>query len=149
TLHKALADTAPTPHGLNARHPDFADFAVRIGRALEREADAVAALQAAEADKSAFCLENDAVAAALLAYLREARNFTGTAGDLVPKLCEVDGELKDRLGTNGKRLGKRLAALWPHLQKALKKTSREADRKGFTVFRFESAEIAEFQTLFS
>jgi hypothetical protein len=43
TLHRALADTAPTPHGLNARHPDFAAFAVRIGRALNREADAITA----------------------------------------------------------------------------------------------------------
>src|SRR5204862_3976641 len=121
TLHRALVDTAPTPRGLNARHPDFAAFAIRIGRALDREAEAIAALQAAEADKSAFCLEHDAIAAALLVYLREVRTFTGTAADLVPKLCEVDGELKERLGTTGKRLGKRLAALWPHLQKTLKK----------------------------
>ncbi len=147
TLHKALADTAPTPHGLNARHPDFAAFAVRIGRALGREADAIAALKAAEADKSAFCLENDAIAAALLAYLREAESFTGTAAELAPKLCEADPDLKERL--SAKRLGKRLVALWPHLQKALKKASKEADRKGFTVFRFQSAEFAEFQMAFS
>jgi hypothetical protein len=69
TVASALADSRPTPAGLNQRHPDFAAFAVRIGRALNREAATVAALQSAEMDKSAFCLENDTVAAALLAYL--------------------------------------------------------------------------------
>lgn len=67
----------PTPTGLNRRHPDFAAFAVRLGRALGREAEAIAALQHAEADKSAFCLENDSIGAALLAYLRAAKSLPG------------------------------------------------------------------------
>jgi hypothetical protein len=92
-LQKALADTGPTPANLNARHPDFADFAVKIGRALGREKEAVQALRTAEADKSAFCLENDTIGAALLAYLREARDFTGTAAELAPKLIAADKDL--------------------------------------------------------
>jgi hypothetical protein len=56
TLATALADTAPVPAGLNQRHPDFAAFAVRIGRAIGRESEAVAALRSAELDKSAFCI---------------------------------------------------------------------------------------------
>jgi hypothetical protein len=145
-LRAALADTAPTPAGLNRRHPDFATFAVRIGRALNREAEAVTALKHAEADKSAFCLENDNIGAALLAYLRTAQTFTGTAAELVPKLIEMDGELAERL--SAKRLAKRLAAIWPHLQSTLAIASKETDRKGFLVFRFKSAEIADFEMPF-
>jgi hypothetical protein len=96
-LRIALADTAPTPEHLNQRHPDFASFAVRIGRALGRETEAIAALQAAENDKSTFCLENDSVATALLGYLREAVIFQGTAAQLLPHLCSCDPELKDWL----------------------------------------------------
>lgn len=40
TLQAALADTKPVPTGLNKRHPDFAAFAVGIGRALGRESEA-------------------------------------------------------------------------------------------------------------
>jgi hypothetical protein len=148
TLQKALADTGPTPPGLNDRHPDFAAFAVKIGRALGREAEAVAALKTAEADKSAFCLENDTIGAALLAYLADAGSFTGTAAELAPKLADVDADLKDKL--SAKRLGKRLAALWPHLQTTLATATKEKDRNHFTVFtlKLRSAEFAEFHTDF-
>ena len=142
TLGKALADTAPVPSGLNKRHPDFAAFAVRIGRALGREAEAVAALSAAEADKSAFCLENDTIGTALVAYLR-TESFHGTAAELVPKLVEQDAELQDRL--SAKRLGKRLAAIWPHLQSVLAVAKREQNRASVTEFRFESAGFAGFE----
>jgi len=142
TLRTALADTAPTPGGLNARHPDFAAFAVKIGRALGREAEAIEALKTAEADKAAFCLENDSIGAALLAYLAEARTFTGTAADLAPHLIAVDGDLDGKLSS--KRLGKRLAALWPHLQKTLKVARKESDRNHFTIFTLKTAASAEF-----
>jgi len=149
SIAAALKDRQPTPGGLNQRHPDFAAFAVRIGRALCREKETVAALQSAEADKAAFCLENDTIAAALLAYLRTAGSFTGTAAELVPRLVEIDGDLKDKL--SAKRLSKRLAALWPHLAKALATAKRETDRKGFIVLTLKAlpAEIADFQTAFS
>ena len=146
-LRIALADTAATPAGLNARHPDFSAFAVKIGRALGREAEAVAAMKAAEADKAAFCLENDAVATALLTYLQTAGSFTGQAVELLPRLIEVDRELEGRL--SARRLGKRLAALWPHLQKTLATARKEVDRNGVTVFNLKSAGFAGFQTLFS
>jgi len=149
TLQKALADAGATTTGLNARHPDFASFAVRIGLALGREAEAIEALKTAEADKSAFCLENDTIGAALVAYLHQAGSFTGTAAELAPKLIEVDADLKDRL--SAKRLGKRLSALWPHLQKTLPGCQKETDRNGVFVFTFKSnnAGFAGFQTAFS
>jgi hypothetical protein len=148
TLAVALGDSQPTPTGLNQRHPDFAAFAVRIGRALSREKETVAALQSAEADKAAFCIENDTIAAALLAYLRVAGTFTGTAAELAPHVVEMDGELKDKLSP--KRLGKRLAALWPHLSKALAVARREEDRNKVWHFTFRAhAGFAGFQTAFS
>ena len=142
TLRGALADQSPVAPGLNARHPDFAAFAVRIGRALGMEAEAIAALRNAEADKAAFCLENDQIGAALLAYLADAGSFTGTAADLAPHLTQFDPELAERL--SAKRLAKRLGALWPHLEKKLSKAKRETDRKGFLVFTLQMARPADF-----
>ena len=140
TLRRALADTAPTPPRLNARHPDFAAFAVKIGRALGREAEAVAALQAAESDKSAFCLENDSVASALLAYVGQAGSFTGSAKELLPHLVELDDDLGEWL--TAKKLGKRLSALWPHLQHALQ-AEKGLDRNKVWRFTFQAAEPGE------
>jgi hypothetical protein len=122
TLQSALADTQPTPGSLNRRHPDWAAFAVKIGRALGCEAETIAALRTAEEDKSTFCLENDFVAPALLAYLRQAGGFNGTAKDLLPHLVETDPDLDDKLSARG--LGKRLTSLWPHLEKQFKCTKR-------------------------
>jgi hypothetical protein len=149
TLRAALADTAPTPAGLNQRHPDFSAFAVRIGRALNREAQMIDAMKNAEADKSLFCLENDSIASALLACLANGETFTGTAGELREKIIATDGDLADKLSV--KRLGKRLAALWPHLKKQLVTAKQEKDRKGFTIYTLKghSADYAEFQTHFS
>ena len=93
TLKKALADNEPAPCGLNQRHPDFAKFAVRIGRALGHEHEAVEALKAAETDKSLFCLENDTVGAALLTYMRRVGTFSGVAADLYSQLCKNDPEM--------------------------------------------------------
>jgi hypothetical protein len=122
---------------------------VKLGRALNREAETVTALQSAEMDKSAFCLENDTIAAALLAYLNAAGSFTGTAAELRPHLIAIDSDLAERL--SAKRLSKRMAALWPHLQKALATARRETDRKGFVVFtlKAKAADFADFQTAFS
>lgn len=117
TIHKALADTQPVPEGLNQRHPDFAAFAVRLGRAMGREAEAVAAMRAAEADKSLFNLENDTVAAAVLDFMRGGDLFTGTAAELLGKMKEADPSLDSHL--SAKRLSKRMQKLWPHLATVL------------------------------
>lgn len=123
-LSIALADTAPTPGRLNARHPDFASFAVRIGRAMGREAEAVEALKAAERDKSLFNLENDSVGAVLLETMQTGGRFIGTASELLARMQEVDPSLNGTLSQ--KRLGKRLEKLWPHLE-ATFKAKRERD----------------------
>lgn len=122
TLSKALADKAPVPANLNKRHPDFATLAVRIGRAIGREAEAVAALGAAEADKSLFNLENDDVGAALMMLVERDESFTGTSKELLDKLGEVDAGLLNGYMTP-KRLSKRLTKLWPHVSGIFSATS--------------------------
>jgi hypothetical protein len=128
TLSKALADDQPTPPNLNSRHPDFAAFAVRIGRALGREQEAIAALQSAEQDKSMFCLENDNVATALMKHLQEVEGnkFAGTAEALRGQLSfHNDISLSSLSAT---KFGKRLSNLWPHLQKVLKTCTKVQNR---------------------
>jgi hypothetical protein len=136
TLAAAIADTAPTPAGLNLRHPDFAAFAVRIGRALNGEAESVAALRAAEADKASFCLENDPIGSALVAFVNSTGSFDGTAAELLPPLAAIDPELGERW--TPKRLGKRLAALWPHIAHQFATARKEPDRRGVQVFTFKA-----------
>jgi len=141
TLRVALADKAPVPGSLNRRHPDFAEFAVKIGRALGRESETMAALKIAEQDKSTFCLENDPVGVALIAFLDRSGRFTGTAAELCTKLIEVDADLAE---LSAKKLSKRLVSLWPHLQMALGTAKRRIDRKGFMIFEFKATSVAEF-----
>jgi 5S rRNA maturation endonuclease (ribonuclease M5) len=147
TLATALADTERTPTGLNQRHPDFAAFAVRVGRAIGREAESVHALRTAEHDKSIFCLENDAIATALLTFIANAGQFTGAASELREKLIETDTDLAEKLSV--KRLGRRIQMLWPHLEKVLH-AKQEKDRNHFTIYtlKVRSAESAESQTAF-
>lgn len=111
-LADALADTAPTPD-VNKRHPDFAALAVRIGRAMGHEAAAVAALQAAETDKSRFNVENDPVGVMLLDAITEP--FSGTAANLIELFAKGQPE-GTRDVPSSKSLGKRLDAIWPHLE---------------------------------
>jgi hypothetical protein len=135
---------------LNQRHPDFAAFAVRIGRAIGREVETVHALKSAEHDKSLFCLENDAIATALLAALASGETFTGTASELREKLIATDTDLADKL--SAKRLGKRLSMLWPHLEKVLATAKQETGRGRVITYTLksqqidQSGEFGEFQS---
>lgn len=115
TLARVLADTEPTPQGLNARHPDFAALAVRIGRAIGKESEAIAALRASEADKALFCLENDPLGTAIRDHLAKEGAIEGTAEELAKVL---NGWAGDFASSSPKSLGKRLNSLWPHLASA-------------------------------
>ena len=139
TIWGALADTATVPVGLNSRHPDFAAFAVRLGRAMGREGDAVAALRAAEADKSLFNLENDTIGAGLLDFMRGGERFNGTAADLLEKMKAVDSSLDSHLST--KRLARRLQKLWPHLEAVLG-AKQEVGHGGYTQYSLNPPSIS-------
>ena len=152
TLSKALADTTPIPAGLNQRHPDFGAFAVRIGRAVGREAECIAALKAAELDKAAFCLENDALGCALVAFMRGRKLWQGTAAELLEALKEVDPDMA-AIRDNGKpewsakRVSKRLSALWPHLEKGFTPCQKATEAHSKTVrFTFGSAGFAGIES---
>jgi hypothetical protein len=112
-LSTALADRGAIPSGLNRRHPDFAAFAVRIGRAMGREAQVIAALQSAEGDKHLFCLENDDLGRLLLESI-PGEKFTGTAAELLDRLGRHDSRLADFW--TPRKVGKRLDAIWPHIE---------------------------------
>ena len=116
TLSAALADNTLTPPNLNSRHPDFASMAVRIGRAMNRESDAITALKSAEIDKSLFNIENDWIASVVLSSLNAP--FTGTAAELKDRLIAHDPSLAGKL--SAKRLGKRMSSLWPHFETVFK-----------------------------
>jgi 5S rRNA maturation endonuclease (ribonuclease M5) len=150
SLAKALADHEKTPRDLNLRHPDFAAFCVRIGRAIGREQEIVAALHNAEMDKSLFCLENDTLGEALIAFMRNHDEWEGTAAELLAALKDADPE-GDMAATkaNGKpiwsakRLGRRLGMLWPHLQKIFK-AKQETGRGRITTYTFKNRQNGEF-----
>ena len=131
-LQAALADKTPTPRGLNARHPDFAEFAVRIGRALGLEAESVKALRVAEADKSQVCVENDPLASVLLEYLETSKHFIGPAAELLPHLQNQDPSLRS---LTPKGLGKRLSSLMPHLE-VIMAVAKSEPKRGTSVFEF-------------
>jgi hypothetical protein len=152
-LAVALADTAPVPAGLNRRHPDFAVFAVRIGRALGREADAIAALRAAESDKSRLCLENDPVGVALLTMIEDGKGFVGTAAELLDELAKNDRDFgEDAKGAGGtrfwtaKRLGKRLSTLWPNVVEVFD-ARQEKDKHGHAASFTIKKRLVRFETL--
>lgn len=149
TIHKALADAEPVPGGLNQRHPDFAAFAVRLGRALGREAEAVAALRAAEADKSLFNLENDTIGAAVLEAMRSGTPFYGTSAELLERLKTNDSSLEGTL--SAKRLSKRMGKLWPHLEAVLG-AKQEIGHGGGLRYSLKppsNGDNGDFQTAFS
>jgi len=139
-LGVALADTAPTPEGLNSRHPDFASFAVRIGRTLGQEEQIISALKAAEADKSTFCLENDPIATAVMGLVNEHVENVGigaeiseTASEFVSHLQEYDYKSFEHL--TPRKFSTTMKKLWPHLEHVLKAT-KETKHGGFLNYTF-------------
>jgi hypothetical protein len=132
----ALADDTEPPPGLNQRHPDFARFAFRLGRALGQETEAVAALSAAENDKALFCLENDTVGTALLGFIAAQNEFEGTSRDLLDGFKEFELIEEDsRLSPKG--IGRKIESLWPHIEKVFA-ADKVLLRTGTKQFRIKS-----------
>jgi hypothetical protein len=96
-------------------------MAFRIGRAMGLECETVAALRAAEADKSNFNLENDPLGSALIEMTAESTGgLHGTASELVEEIKGHDSYWIEKL--TPKSFGKRVAKLWPHLEQSLRAT---------------------------
>jgi hypothetical protein len=122
-LGRALADTSATPQSLNRRHPDWAAFAVRCGRAIKAEAAVVEALQVAETDKSRFSVENDQVGLMLLQIMAARDRFDGPTGTLIELMeSEIDGF--DKHLWSPSKVGKRIEKLWPHVEAVFRASKR-------------------------
>jgi hypothetical protein len=103
-LSAALADDKPVDANINMRHPDFADFGLRCGRACGMYDEACAALKAAEMDKSLFPIENDFVGKRILEQVsKNGGTFQGTATQLSEMLLaqvdNPDDSIKKNLST--------------------------------------------------
>ena len=113
TLAGALADDKPVDANINRRHPEFAEFAVRCGRAMRREDEVVRALSIAETEKAALPLMNDIVAKEILAVLLSRKtpgNVSFTAGEMSDMILSrmdadsVDDKTRQIFGS--RRVGK-------------------------------------------
>ncbi len=118
TLAAVLADRVPAPDVsiLNKRFPGFAATAVKIGRAIQCEADVVAALRAVEERKPLLCVQNDEVGTALLRLMHDRSGaFEGHATQLFAALQAVDGTIAPPRW-NAMKLGRWLVKMTPHLK---------------------------------
>lgn len=114
-LQKAMADSAPVPSGINRRHPDFAAFAVRIGRAIGQENAAIEALRASEISKSIFNLKQDSLGELLVQFIKGECMYTSTA--ILDKIKEVFGEsFVNQKRWNVIRIGRAIETIFPHLE---------------------------------
>lgn len=113
TLAAALADQGEVDANINRRHPEFAEFAVRCGRAMGCEAEAIRALSTAEIEKSVLPLMNDMIAKEIVAVLLSQKKIGDlgfTAGEMADMIIakfdsdEVDDKTKTIFGA--RRIGK-------------------------------------------
>lgn len=136
TLSKALAEKELVTGTLNRRHPDFATFAVKIGKAIGRESEAVQALLAAESDKSQFNLENDDFGATLLDFMATRPDgFTGTADSLRNTLKESGNGFDADFWTS-KKIGRRIEKLWPHIESMFQAKKQKDTHTRLTEYQF-------------
>lgn len=135
-MSQAIGDSKPVPKGLNRRHPDWAEFAVRCGRAMGQEDHVLAAIKSAESDKSVFAIENNWIGSMLTSVLRPGEEWEGTSTDLCAMIAER-GDLneKQQKDLSPVRVGKQIKAIWPHLEKVLNANKRSAYGKTFYILK--------------
>lgn len=114
TIQKVLADDW-NGNSPNRRHPDFGKAAVRIGRALGVEDEAVKALHAVEADKYLFNLKNDVFGELFMRLVTHQGDFDAAA--FFEKIKSTMGEEYVRNSKwNPMRVGKAIDRLWESLR---------------------------------
>lgn len=115
-MRLALADTQPVPRGMNRRHPDWAGWVYRLGRAAGMAEEAERAIRENESYKAVFAVSNDAFGRFLLQGVRGG--FRGSALDLSQHLqasCEgFSSEMwtAAKIGKALKRMGVALRQLF-------------------------------------
>lgn len=114
TIAAALMDAGEVDQSINRRHPDYGRFSVKCGRAFGDEQAVVAALGAAEADKSLLPLRNDTITKEILLVL-EGHDYSMrfTAGDMsdaiIARIGEDDADDKTRQIYGSRRIGKAMS----------------------------------------
>lgn len=109
TIAKVLADDSPAQH-VNRRHPDWGAIAVKTGRALGIEEQAVKALQAAEMDKYVSNLKSDAFGEMVMRLVRQP--MTVDAAHFAELIKHEYGEdYYRRAGWNPVKVGKSIERL--------------------------------------
>lgn len=113
TLAAALADEVPVDKAINQRHPEFAEFSVRCGRAMKCEDAVVRALSIAETEKAVLPLMNDMVAKEVVSVLLSQPspgNVSFTAGQMSEMILARmdDDQIDDKTRTiyGSRRIGK-------------------------------------------
>ncbi len=86
-MRRALADGNPVPRGMNRRHPDWAGWVYRIGRAAGMADAAERAIRENEGFKALFSVQNDTFGRFLLHGIRDG--FRGSAYDLSQHLASA------------------------------------------------------------
>jgi hypothetical protein len=111
TMRRALADTEATPKGMNRRHPDWAAWAYKFGKAAGKAQEAERAIRENEGFKALFSVLNDAFGKFILVAMKDQKKeFVGSADDLSKLLAEKCEGFSSDLWTIAK-IGKALARL--------------------------------------
>jgi vacuolar-type H+-ATPase catalytic subunit A/Vma1 len=109
TIAKVLADEKPAQH-VNRRHPDWGAIAVKTGRALGIEEQAVKALQAAEMDKYVSNLKSDAFGEMVMRLVRQPMTVDAAHfAELIKR--EYGEDYYRRAGWNPVKVGKSIERL--------------------------------------
>lgn len=136
TLAAALADKGKVDENINRRHPEFAEFAVRCGRAMGCEAEAIRALSTAEIEKSVLPLMNDMIAKEIVAVLlnqEKVGDLGFTAGEMTDMIIggldadDVDEKTKAIYGA--RRIGKTIKKFEADFATIFKYSSRVLEGK--------------------
>lgn len=115
-MRRALADAEPVPRGMNRRHPDWAGWVYRLGRAAGLAQAAESAIRENESFKAMFAVQNDAFGKFLLTGVKDG--FRGSADELGQHLSEAcEGYSQDlwtvtKIGKALSRLGVALKSLF-------------------------------------
>jgi hypothetical protein len=130
---KALADKEPAQKGLNRRHPDWADWAFRIGRAAGDESGARTAISENEAFKSIFAISNDGFGKFLLVGIK--KRFEGSVGELSELLSTTCEGYSKETWTDAK-IGKALKRMDEHLKAIF--SLEKLNHSGRAVYKFDA-----------
>lgn len=130
-MRRALADTGNVPKGLNRRHPDWAAWAFKLGRAMGKEEEARAAISENEAFKSLFALSNDSFCKWLLIGVGDG--FEGSVDELRDRLAQKCEGFSPDLWTAPK-IGKAIKNMEAHLVNVFKMVKKTPQNKAHYTF---------------